>query len=130
MENEAKKQMAHDCPLQPQTYGLHRYNNKKRREKYRKLFKINQSTIWRENIMTITVKSKIEKGLIRLPKKVCIPHGTPVIVRIDPILKTKDKQKVISALSGAWSDDPTIMPIFKELEQERHSYFGREVSFE
>jgi len=79
--------------------------------------------------MTITVKSKIEKGSIRLPKKVHIPDGTRVIVRIDPILKTKEKQKMISELSGAWSGDPTIMSIFKELEQKRHQNIGREVVF-
>jgi len=79
--------------------------------------------------MTITVKSKIEKGLIRLPKKVHIPDGTRVIVRIDPILKTKEKQKVIAELSGSWSGDPTIMSIFKELEQKRHQNIGREVVF-
>jgi len=79
--------------------------------------------------MTITVKSKIEKGSIRLPKKVNIPDGTRVIVRIDPILKTKEKQKVIAELSGSWSGDPTIMSIFKELEQKRHQNIGREVVF-
>ena len=80
--------------------------------------------------MTITVKSKIENGSIRLPKKVRLPDGTRVIVRIEPILKTKEKLKIISELSGAWSDDPTIMSIFEELEQERHHDIGREVSFE
>ncbi|MCD4763292.1 MAG: DUF104 domain-containing protein [Desulfobacterales bacterium] len=79
--------------------------------------------------MAITVKSKIEKGWIRLPKKVSLQDGTRVIVRIEPILKTKEKQKIIAELSGAWSDDPTIIPIFEELEQ-RHRYLGREVNFE
>ena len=78
----------------------------------------------------ITVKSKIENGSIRLPKRLGIPDGTQVIIRIEPVLKTKAKLKIISDLSGAWSDDPTITPIFKGIEQERHSYFGREVAFE
>jgi predicted DNA-binding antitoxin AbrB/MazE fold protein len=80
--------------------------------------------------MTITVKSKIEKGWIRLPKKVRLPDGTRIIVKIEPILKTKDKQKIVSELSGAWSDDSTIISIFEELEQERHHDPGREVTFE
>jgi len=80
--------------------------------------------------MTITVKSKIEKGWIRLPKKVSLPDGTRIIVKIEPILKTKDKQKIVSELSGAWSDDSSIMSIFEELEQERHHDPGREVTFE
>ena len=78
----------------------------------------------------ITVKSKIEKGSIRLPRKVGLPDGTRVIVRIEPVLKSRAKLKIISELSGAWSNDPTIIPIFEEIEQERHSYFGREISFE
>jgi predicted DNA-binding antitoxin AbrB/MazE fold protein len=79
--------------------------------------------------MTITVKSKIENGLIRLPKKVRLPDGTRVIVKIEPILKTREKLKIISDLSGSWSHDPTIMSIFKELEQKRHHDVGREVNF-
>lgn len=31
--------------------------------------------------MIITVKSKIEKGWIRLPKKVRLPDGTRIIVK-------------------------------------------------
>ena len=80
--------------------------------------------------MTIIVKSKIEKGSIRLPKKVDLPDGTRVVVRIEPVTKIKEKLKIISELSGAWSDDPTIPPIFRAIDQERHRYFGREVSFE
>lgn len=79
--------------------------------------------------MTITVKTKIERGSIRLPKKVGLPDGTPVLVKIEPILKKKEKWKVISELSGGWSDDPTIIPIFEEIDRERHNYFGREVYF-
>ena len=78
----------------------------------------------------ITVKSKIENGSIRLPKRLGIPDGTQVIIRIEPVLKSKAKLKIISDLSGAWSDDPTITSIFRRIEQERHSYFGREVAFE
>ena len=80
--------------------------------------------------MTIIVKSKIEKGSIRLPKKVSLPDGTRVVVRIEPVTKAKEKLKIISELSGSWSDDPTITPIFNAIDQERHCYFGREVSFE
>ena len=78
----------------------------------------------------ITVKSKIERGSIRLPKKVGLPDGTRVIVKIQPLKSTREKQKIISELSGAWSDDPTIKSIFKEIEKERHRYFGREVGVE
>jgi predicted DNA-binding antitoxin AbrB/MazE fold protein len=70
--------------------------------------------------MTITVKTKIEKGSIRLPKKVGLPDGTRVLVKIEPILKTKVKLKVISELSGSWSNDPSVIPIFEEIDRVRH----------
>jgi predicted DNA-binding antitoxin AbrB/MazE fold protein len=79
--------------------------------------------------MTIVVKSKIEKGFIRLPKKVGLPEGTRVVVKIEPILKTKEKIKIASELCGAWSGDPTIASIFREIEEDRHRYLGREVNF-
>ena len=78
----------------------------------------------------ITVKSKIENGSIRLPKKVGLPDGTRVIVRIETVRKAKEKLRIISELSGAWSKDPTIGRIFKKIDQDRHGYLGREVSFE
>jgi Protein of unknown function DUF104. len=43
--------------------------------------------------MTIIVKSKIEKGSIRLPKKVSLPDGTRVVVRIEPVTKAKENLK-------------------------------------
>ena len=78
--------------------------------------------------MKITVKSRIEKGSIRLPKKVCLPEGTRVVVKIEPILKVKEKRDIASELCGTWSDDPIIVCIFEEIEQERHRYLGREVN--
>lgn len=80
--------------------------------------------------MTIIVKSRIEKGSIRIPKKVGLPDGTKVIVSIEPILGAKERKKNLSKLFGAWSNDPTLITIFKEIEKERHSYFGREVDLE
>ena len=80
--------------------------------------------------MVFTVTSKIEKGMmIRLPKKVKIPEGTKVIVKIEPALKVGEKRKITSALCGSWADDATITPIFEEIEKERHQYHGREVRF-
>jgi hypothetical protein len=54
-----------------------------------------------------------------------LPDGTRVIIRIEPVLKSREKLKIISELSGAWSDDPSIGLIFEEIERERHSHFGR-----
>jgi hypothetical protein len=80
--------------------------------------------------MTITAKCKVEMGNIRLPRNVNIPDGTQVIINIRPILNKKDKQKIVEELSGAWSNDPTIDPIFEKIECDRHEYFGRGSDFE
>lgn len=80
--------------------------------------------------MMITVKSKIEKGCIPLPKKVRIQDGTKVLVRIEPILQKKDKQRIIDELAGSWANDPSIKDIFRKINEDRHSDMGREVSFE
>ena len=79
--------------------------------------------------MTFTIKSKIEKGAIRLPKRVALADGTRVIVKIEPLVKAREKQKIVAELCGAWSSDKTIPRIFEELDTERHQYFGREVRF-
>ena len=79
--------------------------------------------------MTITAKCTVEMGNIRLPGNINIPDGTHVIIKINPILKKKDKQKIIEEISGAWSSDPTIKPIFKKIECDRHKYFGRSIDF-
>lgn len=78
----------------------------------------------------ITVKSKIEKGCIPLPKKVRIQDGTKVLVKIEPILQKKDKLRILADLAGSWASDPSIIEIFDEIEKERHSDTGREVPFE
>jgi len=75
--------------------------------------------------MTITARCKVEMGNIRLPRNINIPDGTQVIININTILKNRDKQKIVEEISGAWSDDPTITPIFEKIECDRHEYFGR-----
>ena len=80
--------------------------------------------------MTVTLNSVIEKGAIRLPDNIPFPDGTKVIVRVDPIRNTHAKRKIIDDLSGTWSDDTTIIKIFQAIEEERHCYYSRIVSFE
>ena len=75
--------------------------------------------------MTITARCKVEMGNRRLPRNINIPDGTQVIININTILKNRDKQKIVEEISGAWSDDPTITPIFEKIECDRHEYFGR-----
>ena len=77
--------------------------------------------------MTIIIESKIEKGTIKLPEKVYLPEGTQVVAKIEPVLEVQEKKRIISELSGAWSDDPSIMTVFRDIEEKRHEYFGRGV---
>ena len=79
--------------------------------------------------MTIMVNGIVEKGSIRLPDNLPLPDGTRVIVRIDPERLTEEKRQVIDELSGAWSDDPSIVDVFQEIEEQRHGYLGRQVNF-
>jgi len=79
--------------------------------------------------MNITAKCKVKMGNIRLPKNINIPDGTQVIINIHPILKRKDKQKIVEEISGAWSSDPTINSIFGKIECDRHEYLGRDIDF-
>lgn len=57
--------------------------------------------------MNLTAKCKVEMGNIRLPKNINIPDGTQVIINTYPILKRRDKQKIVEEISGAWSNDPS-----------------------
>jgi len=50
--------------------------------------------------MMITVKSKIEKGSIRLPKRVKLPDGTQVIV----LIYTADRDSLRLERTGTHSD--------------------------
>jgi hypothetical protein len=79
--------------------------------------------------MNMTAKCTVEMGNIRLPRSIKIPDGTQVIINIHPILKKKDKQKIVEEISGAWSNDPTITAIFEKIESGRHEYFGRRIDF-
>jgi len=69
--------------------------------------------------MHLTAKCKVETGNIKLPRNINIPDGTQVIIKIYPILKKKDKQKMVEEISGAWSSDPTINSIFEKIEGSR-----------
>ena len=63
--------------------------------------------------MIITVKSKIEKGWIRLPKKVRLPDGTRIIVQIEPILKTQEKHKILSEFRGVGLMTQLLCPFLR-----------------
>lgn len=80
--------------------------------------------------MTITLRSEIEKHAIKLPEWVHIPEGTRVKVSIETEIGKEDQRGLAKKLCGAWADDPSIDSIFKEIEKERHSYYGRGIDLD
>jgi len=80
--------------------------------------------------MTITVKGKIGKHIIKLPEWVQIPEGTEVKVKIETEMTKEEKRKLVANLCGTWADDPSIDSIFEEIEKERHRYSGRGINLD
>ena len=46
-----------------------------------------------------------------------------------PTLSVSQQQNLVDQLCGAWADDPSILPIFQDIEQQRLLSESREVSF-
>ncbi|MDJ0661997.1 MAG: hypothetical protein QNJ42_21300 [Crocosphaera sp.] len=63
-----------------------------------------------------------------------IADGEEVVVEISPVtfhplanLNPQERQKRIKQVLGAWQNDPEIDAIFAEIDQDRHSYQGRQI---
>ena len=81
--------------------------------------------------MTITLKGIIKEHSIKLPDWVKLEDGSQVIVNIETDKKdSKEKKKTAEKLCGSWSNDPSIVGIFENIERERHGYPGRNVDFD
>ena len=50
--------------------------------------------------MTIIIRSKIEKGTIKLPEKVYLPEGTQVVAKIEPVLEVQEKKELFQSFLG------------------------------
>jgi hypothetical protein len=81
--------------------------------------------------VSINVRGVIHGRRIELESEPGLPPGVPVLVRIEPqLLSLEEKRQLLDDLCGAWARDPTIEPIFAEIEQERRQATPREVSFD
>ena len=57
---------------------------------------------------------------IDLESETGLPSGSAVIVHIQPEpLSLEEKRRLAEALCGAWAGDPSLKPIFAEIEQQR-----------
>ena len=77
--------------------------------------------------MTITAKCIIDHGMIKLPQSVALPDGMRVLVNIEPLFKSVQRKKIARELAGSWGKDASIDAVFTEIEEERHTYFGRAI---
>ena len=78
--------------------------------------------------MSIRLQGIINGKNIELETEPDLPHGSVVLVDIQPKQLTLDEQRrMIDELGGAWKDDATIAPIFAEIERERAVSMSREV---
>lgn len=68
---------------------------------------------------------------IELERAPDLPSGSIVLVQIEPQpLTLEEKRELVDSLCGAWSDDPSIEPIFAEIEQQRDTIAPRKVQFD
>ena len=77
--------------------------------------------------MPITAKCTIEHGSIRLPSSLGLLDGMKVLVNIQPLPAKVSKKTLARQLSGSWESDASINQIFQVIEDDRHTYYGREV---
>ena len=77
--------------------------------------------------MSITARCTIEQGMIRLPHALPLPDGMKVIVTVEPVFSGAQRKKIARELAGSWQEDSSILPIFMEIDAERHAYRGRDV---
>lgn len=76
--------------------------------------------------MSITLNGVVHGKRIDLEAEPQIPDGARVMVRIETRKLTADeKRRIIAATSGAWAGDPSIEPIFAELEKRRRETVPR-----
>jgi hypothetical protein len=67
---------------------------------------------------------------IELEEETGLPSGSAVIVDIQPKpLSLEEKQRLADALCGVWANDPSLKPIFDEIERQRALTTPRDVNF-
>lgn len=79
----------------------------------------------------IQIQGVIKGRQIELEREPELPSGSLVMVQIHPKpLTLAEKRQLAHSLCGAWSDDPTIGPIFDEIDRRRSQSPTREVDLD
>jgi hypothetical protein len=84
------------------------------------------------NTHQMKVKGIIRDNSIQLLENISIAEGTEVTIEItESSLIDRDTQwKQLKKVIGAWQNDLEIDKIFNDIDEERHQYLGRDISFE
>jgi len=81
--------------------------------------------------MAIKVNGVIHGTRVELEEKPDLPDGAAVVIEIEPReLTLEEKKDRVDQLCGAWADDPSLTPIFQQIERERQQPSTRQVSFD
>lgn len=81
--------------------------------------------------MKLQVKGIKQGQTVQLLETVDLPDGEVVIeFQIGNPSRQTERLQRLNKLFGVWKDRPNIDLIFAEIDQERHSYYGREVNLD
>ena len=80
---------------------------------------------------TMHVQGIIKGKQIELSRKTGIPDGMAIMVDIHVVMPTFTEQRqLVDQLCGAWANDPSLSPIFTEIDAQRHRSLPRDISFD
>ena len=81
--------------------------------------------------MEMQLHGVIDGKHIELEQETGLPAGSPVLVQIQSApLALEAKRQVIEALCGAWADDPSVAPIFADLQRQRDETAPRPINYD
>lgn len=82
--------------------------------------------------MVVRTEGVLRSGRIELARPVsALPEGCLVSVELRPReLPLAEKRRLVQELAGTWADDPSLGPIFEEIEQQRHTDQGRPIDLD
>jgi hypothetical protein len=82
--------------------------------------------------MVVRTEGVLRGGCIELDEPVsALPEGCLVTVELRPRkLPLSEKRRLVQELVGTWGGDPSLGPIFEEIEQRRHADHGRPLNLD
>jgi hypothetical protein len=78
------------------------------------------------------LKAIKQGNTLKIKEELNLVDGEEIIISINNYQLQQSKPSItwddFTEVIGAWSDDDNITEVFKEIDQERHEDFGREVN--